>query len=179
MPRDVQQTDRNEMIIQDAVSNSTLVLYYRHPTTAERIAFQRASWLREGTKVTNRSPEARAEYGALVLTGIREGDFTNGRDDEGRLRFIASDPESLDYDPDWKQKIVATAGDLLMLLGMQVFEGALQNLIKSANVALQGDVEGTEPEPKEGAEGDGKKDEAPEGTEEGTEIRPLEKSSNG
>jgi hypothetical protein len=132
MPRDLKQTDRNEMKIDDAISGCDLVLYYRQPTTQERIDFQRASFSRKGKKVIVRTPEARAEFGALVLTGIRPGDFSAGTDDSGKPILIASDPDSPDYTPNWKDQVVATAGDLLMLLGMQVFEGSMQALMKNA-----------------------------------------------
>lgn len=165
MPRDLQQSDRNEMIIQDAISACTLVLYYRQPTTAERIGFQRASWVRKGKKTINRSAEARAQYGAAILTGIREGDFTAGQGADGKEIFISSDQSSPVFCPDWKEKVIATAGDLLMLLGMQVFEGSLQQLVKAVQAAA---VE-SEEDPgcdEEDAEGE-------------TNIIPLEKTSNG
>ncbi len=169
MPRDLQQTDRNEMIIQDAISACEIVLYYRQPTTPERIGFQRASWVRKGKKVHNRTAEARAHYGALILTGIREGDFSCGS------ALISSDPASPAYRADWKELVTATAGDLLMLLGMQVFEGSFQELVKAVATTQatsdDGDPDADDPDDNE-----------PEITieaDEVAEILPLEPSSNG
>jgi hypothetical protein len=135
VPRDLKQSDRNEMKIDDAISGCDLVLYYRLPTTQERIDFQRASFARKGKKVSNRVSEARAEFGALILTGIREGDFSAGSDETGAPLLIASDPASPHYREDWKAQVIETAGDLLMLLGMQVFQGSMQQLMK--NVVLE------------------------------------------
>lgn len=132
MPRDLKQTDRNEMKIDDAISGCDLVLYYRQPTTQERIDFQRASFSRKGKKIINRRSEAQVEYGAVILTGIREGDFTAGTDENGKAVFISSDVTSTAYREDWKELVSATAGDLLMLLGLQIFEGSLQQLMKNA-----------------------------------------------
>ena len=170
MPRDLKQTDRNEIRIQDAISACEIVLYYRQPTTAERIGFQRAAWVRQGKKVHNRTAEARAKYGEIILTGIREGDFSCGTDAAGNPILIASEPGALNYRPDWKELVAATAGDLLMLLGMQVFEGSFQELVKAAKSS--------------GAVADEEEDEIVEGGdlpthEEGVDVAPLEPSSNG
>jgi len=117
MARELMQSEKNELKILDAISNTEIALFYRLPTTTERIAFNRACWKRAGNKLVARYPEARAEYGELILTGIRETDFTF----DGKP--IASDSASPSYCKDWKTKVAATAGDLLMLLGMHVFEG--------------------------------------------------------
>lgn len=164
MPRDLKQTDRNELTVQDAISACKLTLYYRQPTTTERIAFNSACWLRIKKKMYNRTVEARAAFGELVLTGIGEGDFACGTDDSGKVLLISSDPKSSDYRPDWKEQVVATAGDLLILLGMTVFEGSLTELIKAA----------ADDEPEEDEDGD-----EVEVVDAGEDILPLVSSSNG
>lgn len=176
MPRDLQQSDRNEMIIQDAISACEIKLYYRLPTTPERVGFQKASWVRDGNKVYNNVAAARAHYGALVLSGIREGDFSFGKDAEDNAILIASDPTSPNFCANWKEKVVATAGDLLMLLGMQVFEGSFQALVKSASGTVQAEDE-TEAADAPFADPAGL--EALPGEEQGVDILPLATSSNG
>lgn len=176
MPRDLQQSTRNEMIIQDALSGCSLVLYYRQPTTAERIAFQRDSWKRKGKKLHNHTPEARAQYGAVVLTGVREGDFSCGKDAAGNPILIASDPGSLNYRSDWKELVIATAGDLLLLLGMQVFEGSFQELLKAAQIQT-GAAE--EDEAADDGDADPDADADPIVADSGADIVPLAANSNG
>lgn len=170
MPRDLKQTDRNEFKVNDTIGGCQILLFWRHPTTTERIGFQRDAWQREGKKVYNRTPEARAKYGELILTGIREGDFSDGIDADGNPVLIASDPHSPNYRANWKELVAAAAGDLLMSLGMRVFEGSFQELVKAAKDS--------------GAVADEEEDEIVEGgdpptTEEGADVAPLEASSNG
>ncbi len=179
MPRDLKQTDRNEFIIMDAISACEIKLYYRQPTTAERIGFQRLAWQRQGKKVINRTPEARAQYGARILTGIREGDFSCGEDAAGHPILIASEPGALNYRPDWKELVISTAGDLLMVLGMQVFEGSFNELVKAfqANKDDQPE-EPTEPDPEE-EEPLEEPFQLPPDPDEAVEILPLAPNSNG
>ena len=175
MPRDLKQTDRNEFNIMDAISACEIKLYYRQPTTAERIGFQRMAWQRQGKKVANRTPEARAHYGALILTGIREGDFSCGEDAAGHPILIASEPGALNYRSDWKELVAGTAGDLLMMLGMQVFEGSFSELVKAVKAADADDDD--EPEPA----GEPATELPPlsPAPDEAVEIVPLEPNSNG
>jgi len=116
--RDLKPTDKNELVVHDAISGTDIVLYYRLPTTSERIAYQRALIRKTGKKVVLRAGEARQEFGLKILTGIREGDF--GYDG----KTISSDPKSERYRDDWKQLVGETAGDLVEVLALTVFEGA-------------------------------------------------------
>ena len=67
--------DNNELKITDNLSGSDIVLSYRLPTTKERVSYTAACIQRKGTKVINKSTEARIKYGKKILAGIREGDF--------------------------------------------------------------------------------------------------------
>lgn len=119
MPRSI-DNEINELKICDNISNSTLVLYYRQPTTQERAAYANESVQRKRNKIVTRIAETRLKYGAMILEGFREGDFTRKRD--GRTVPMSSDPQSPQYVPDWKDQVVAGAGDIVMLLAAHVFD---------------------------------------------------------
>jgi hypothetical protein len=116
MPRDLTKSDTNELEVDDRLSGSKLMLYYRMPTTSERVQYQRKLIKRERNKIKDNSYETRLEYGALILTGFRKGDFIV----EGKT--ISSDPQDLDYYPTWKTLLNDTAADLLVALAFAVFE---------------------------------------------------------
>ena len=112
---------KNTLRINDNIGGGEIELYYRNPTTAERVAYSNESVSRSGRKVKMSVGDTRAKYGPKILTGIREGDFV---DAEGRP--IASDEESPNYRPDWKDLISEHAGDLVQLLAASVFEAAAE-----------------------------------------------------
>lgn len=119
MPRSTEQ-ETNELKIFDNISNSSIVLYYRNPTTQERSGYANESVTRKRNKVVTRIPETRLKYGGMILEGFRDGDFTRKKD--GRTVPMASDPASPNYDPDWKTQIMTGASDIVMLLAAQVFD---------------------------------------------------------
>jgi len=108
----------NIMRITDAIGGGIVELHYRLPTTEERLEYQRACLVQDGDEVRFDPGQARVDFGLLVLTGIRDGDFAA----DGKP--ISSNPDSPDYREDWKILLRATASDLLGALGMAVFEGA-------------------------------------------------------
>lgn len=118
MARDLTICDHNELKIRDPQTGDEIALYYRTPLTDDRVGYQKALVVRVGNKIYTRVVEAKLKYGAEILTGIREGDFIV---DGGPLSSI---PETPGYREDWKDVVTATAGDLLMVLGGHVFEGA-------------------------------------------------------
>jgi hypothetical protein len=120
----------------DGISGGKVVLYYRLPSTRERIAFQKGCYKEKNGKLVNQTVAARAAYGELILTGVRDGDFVFGDTP------ISSDPTSPNYRKEWKELVSATAGDLLITLGMHVFEGTIQNLMQTL-----ADKPATEPPP--------------------------------
>lgn len=126
MPRELQQSDRNDLTIQDTISGSEIGLYYRLPSTKERVAFNKACFKQQNGKLVNQVVAARAAAGELVLTGFREGDFSFAG------QPISSDPASPHYRKDWKQLVKETAGDLLITLGLTVFEGNVQQHLLKA-----------------------------------------------
>ncbi len=114
-------SDRNEVEIHDNISNTDILFYYRTPTTSEIEGFSNLSIQRKGKKVRFQQPKARLKYGLHILTGIREGDFER-RDADGKYIALSSDKESPNYYPEWKGWLRKNAADLVMLLGMHVFD---------------------------------------------------------
>ena len=113
--------DLNEMRFQDNLSGSEIVLYYRMPTTKERVAYTNESYQRKGRKLINRSVETRLKFGLKILMGFREGDFE--RKVGGKWVPMSSDgPASENYYPEWKEHIEKYASDLVEHLAMRVFD---------------------------------------------------------
>lgn len=122
MPRII-GTDRNELIINDPISNSQLGLYYRMPTTSERQGYMNAAVKRVKNKISLHQAEARMKYGAKILVGIRDGDFL--RMEAGKAVPMSSNPASPDYYEFWQDEIESGCGDLVMALAAIVFDGGI------------------------------------------------------
>lgn len=123
MPRRLSD-EINELKVQDNISDSTLVLYYRTPTTQERVGYTNESIQRKRNKIVYRQGEARLKYGGLILTGIGEGDFER-KEGDGFVP-ISSDSSSKHYYKDWKEHIKKYASDLIDLLAIHVFDMAAE-----------------------------------------------------
>jgi hypothetical protein len=104
------------MRIQDPVSGSVITLYYRLPSSEERVAYQTAAFRLEGGERQLRLGEARLTFGLQLLSGFEIGDFLvmdNGKP-------VPLDPE---VHPNWKERLGEEAPDLVSYLAQQVFEG--------------------------------------------------------
>jgi phosphate-selective porin len=134
-------TANNTLILDDYIGGGEVHLYYRMPTPAERAAFLNAVVRRKGRKVETRTGQARQEYGLLILTGFREGDFL----DESGAPFSAV-AEAETYRADWQALVMKAGADLVELLGAFVFEG-------SASVRTPDDENGDDGDSAEDAEG--------------------------
>lgn len=140
MPRDLTRFDNNELTLQDSVSGSSIVLYHRSPTTDDRVAYQASRFRREGNRLINCSRRAAISAAAGILTGIREGDFTLGRDAAGHPLPLSSDPSSPHYCADWTDHVADMAGDLLYIMGTELFEGRLDpSMLSGLTVVDEGD----------------------------------------
>lgn len=136
MPRELVATLDNTLSIVDRLSKESVLLTYRTPTTDERVGYQKGLMIRKGNRIVSRIPETQLKYGSAILTGIRPGDFVA----EGLP--LSSTPGEEGYRDDWKELVEATAGDLLLILGREVFEG-VQDLAPqiAAGLALVDDEE--------------------------------------
>lgn len=115
MPRDLEVSSDNKATFMDGVSQGEVSLYYSTPTNAQRIAFKSACLGQKGGQVKDTSTAAQLSFGAKILTGIEDGDFTIGG------KPISSDPDSENYEPAWKKLVLTTAGDLVQSLALVAF----------------------------------------------------------
>ena len=115
MPR-ILGEERHKMVIQDPVSGSAITLYFRQPTSEERVAYQLSVFHLEGGERRLRLSETRFRFGLEILSGFEAGDF---------VIQTGSEVQNLDPDrhPDWKEHLAKHAPDLVSYLGQQVFEG--------------------------------------------------------
>jgi len=117
MPRDLQITDNNTITLFDPIEKTEVVFTHRTPGTDERVRYMVGRYKRNGNKLIDRTRSALIDAAAEVLTGIRTGDFKVGR------VILSSNPEEEGYREDWKELVKAAAGDLLFLMGHELFEG--------------------------------------------------------
>jgi hypothetical protein len=108
--------NRQALIIHDPVSGTDLTLYYRRPTSEERVAYQVSAFRLEDGRQRLCLGETRLKYGAEILLGFAPGDFFVP--EQGSQTPL--DPER---HPDWKARLVEHAPDVIAYLGQQVFEG--------------------------------------------------------
>ena len=116
MPRILTSTEDNELKIDDRISGTDIVLYYRMPTPKERVDYQNALYKKVNGKVVSKHAETRVKNGLMIMTGFRAGDF---------LIEVAGNRVPLRTDmPEWKDRIKEQATDLVELLAMHVFENS-------------------------------------------------------
>jgi hypothetical protein len=108
--------ERHALAIRDPVSDSVITLYYRRPTSEERVAYQLSAFRLEGGDRRFCLGETRLKFGSEILLGFEPGDFLVA---EGG-RQVLLDPEQ---HPDWREQLAQSAPDLVSFLAQQVFEG--------------------------------------------------------
>ena len=108
--------ERQALRVQDPVSGSVITLYYRRPTSEERVAYQLSAYRIEGGERRFCLGETRLKFGLEILTGFSEGDFQVREDGQS----VPLDPAR---HPDWRERLAEHASDLVAYLAQQVFEG--------------------------------------------------------
>lgn len=116
--RDLAKSDKNILEVHDKLSGTDMTIYYRTPTTQERISFNKRLIKRVGKKVVDQSAETMLEDGLKIITGFKDGDF--GIDGKP----ISSNPESPDYYPEWKRLLEEEAADVAVAVANTVFNSA-------------------------------------------------------
>lgn len=119
MARDLQLTENNTLTLMDPIGKTAIVFFHRSPTTDDRVSLMVNKFKRSGNKLIDRSRSALIDAAAEVLTGIRTGDFVFGKVP------LSSTPGEEGYREDWKELLKAAAGDLLFLMGNDLFEAKL------------------------------------------------------
>jgi hypothetical protein len=112
-----------EVTFLDRISNTNLTLFYRLPTTEERVKYNNELIRRVGNKIENKAGETRLKYGLRILLGVSDGSFET---EQGPL---SSDSQSPHYDPAWKNIVSAYASDVVEMLAIHAFEGSLSSPI--------------------------------------------------
>jgi hypothetical protein len=126
MARIIGENIKNKLIIKDQFNENTfLTIYYESATAEERIAYRSAQWRRDGNKIESRLTEARQEWGEKKIIGFKEGDFKYKSGQE-ELKIFSSDPESPNYDPNWKALLRRFAPDVLEAVAEQIFESMVK-----------------------------------------------------
>jgi hypothetical protein len=107
---------RHVLAIQDPISGSVINLYYRRPTSEERVAYQLSAFRLEGGERRFCLGETRLKFGLEILTGFGAGDF-----------MMSAESGETPLDPashaDWKERLSQDAPDLVSYLAQQIFEG--------------------------------------------------------
>ncbi len=120
MPRLLNDKKPCEVTFFDRISDSKLTIFYRLPTTVERVGYTNSLATRRGNKIESNVGTARLKYGTAIMLGFKDGDFEK---EEGKP--MASDPKSPNYDPEWKTFVRQYAQDVIEMLAMHVFESSL------------------------------------------------------
>ena len=129
-------SEKNEITFIVARSNNEkCTLFYRDPSTEERITYS-AEMIKKinGTLVDN-SIQNRLNFGKKILTGFAENQFTL------KGKPISSDPANENYDEHWKELVIKLYADLIIKLAYQVFEGTLIGSEMPAAIDLQEETE--------------------------------------
>lgn len=121
----------NRFTVFDGVSNTKVTLFYRVPNTEEIIDYHSKLYTRTNNKVEF-NQKTRINGALKVITGI--GDKCFG-DEEGKA--ISHNLDSPDYNKDWKELLEKYASDILLLLGIQVFETTRVTLEEPADPLAQ------------------------------------------
>lgn len=112
--RDLTAT-RNTMTVRDFFGDEHEI-YFRNPTTTERMQYRAGMWERQDDKIVNKTATQRMKYGAAIITGFKKGSL--GADGKP----IASDQADPDYREDWLDLLTVAAPDVIDLVAQQVFE---------------------------------------------------------
>lgn len=106
--------DDNLLLFQDNLSDSELGVFYRMPSTKERIAYRLAQGQKKKGRETSPT-EIRIKKGLKILTGTRGDDFQI-KDPDGEYIPLTNKVE------DWKDHFERIAPDVAEFLAIRVFE---------------------------------------------------------
>ena len=107
--RDLKSSDQNSIIVFDSLTGTKIKLFYRTPTTKERLKYKsdivntltKTKSVEEGTKM-------QLQWAKELITGFRQGDF--GYDGKA----ISPNKDDENYYQAWKSLMEETASDILL-----------------------------------------------------------------
>ena len=129
MPREL-SAEPCEVTFDDRISGDKITLYYRMPTTEERVKYANGYVTRKGNQIVSTLGELRMKAGSAVLTGFNTGAFQT---DKGLISSKAGEPG---YDPAWKAAVKQHASDIVEALAIHVFESSLGRSAQQQTSAL-------------------------------------------
>ena len=119
MPREL-SNEPCELTFDDRISGDKITVYYRMPTSQERVKYANGYITRQGNKIVSTLGELRMKAGAAVLVGFRTGAFSvPGKG------LISSNPVEPNFDPEWKNTVIKHAPDVVEMTAIHAFESSL------------------------------------------------------
>ena len=115
----------NTLKLHDNLSDSSVHLFFRTPTTKEVARYTNGMTKRIRNKIVNCTGENRIEKGKDIFKGWREGDFGYEKKSDGNMPevvIVSSDPGSPNYREDWKEWFCKHNADLVERLAIHAFE---------------------------------------------------------
>ncbi len=112
----------NEVTILDAVSQTEITVLYKTPTAQEQQAWSADLFVRENEEVKDNEVNACLKFGAEIMVGISDGSLGIPKSN-GKVKPISSDPDSKDFDKDWKKYLLEFAPGFVATFGSYVFRG--------------------------------------------------------
>jgi len=117
--RELRSSDKNEILIFDKQSGTRIKLFYRTPSTSERVQYKSAIINAASKNRLNASDaisNCQLDYAEKFITGFEENNFSV----DGNA--ISSNPASKDYYADWKQFLKDSASDIMFAFVDVVFD---------------------------------------------------------
>lgn len=114
--RELSASNKNEIVIQDNLSNTKITFYYKTIKTTDRLKYnsEMIKALTDGGDVKN-AQEKQLDFVLDYLTGFEDGAFSV--DD----KIISSSESSENYFADWKIYLKENASDLLFTIAAVLF----------------------------------------------------------
>ncbi len=131
--RDLKKTDRNKVVLDDAVSGTKIGIYYSTPTASQIRSYRQQSIRRKGGKVIVDTFGPALKCGLEILSGFDEGAF--GYDGSP----ISSDPGSPHFREDWKKLLEETAADVVTLVAQLAFDGVKTDRLDDIEIGEEGE----------------------------------------
>lgn len=126
--RDVKSSDKNSIAIFDKLSGTGIVLFYRTPSTKERVKYKSEMVMALNSRNFERMYEIQIEWAKKLLTGFSSTSF--GYDGKP----ISSDPSNENYDANWLKMLEESSSDLLMDFSESVM-GQTTFIVKAGGVS--------------------------------------------
>lgn len=126
--RDLKYSDTNSMAIIDSLTVTGIVLFYREPTTKEKIKYRSEQIQALHKREFEKMFELQIEWAEKLLTGFSADAFVY--DDKP----ISSDPSNKNYRKDWIELLKSNASDILETFTVAVM-GQTHQVLKIGGVS--------------------------------------------